>query len=79
MKSICGYKVYAISVNNIQCLNCEYWEFTEKDTPPRFQVSVIQGTASIKTWIGGHSMTWSKIQFKQFGVNNNVATTGHKL
>ena len=69
-----AWKVNSISISDVEYLLCEHWEYKDNE-PRRFKVFPQQFIVQIKT----QNMEIKNIKIMQFGINNNTATTGHKL
>ena len=69
-----NWKVNTISVSDAEYLLCEHWE-NSGDTSKKFKVHPQEFTVQIKA----PNLTLNNMKIFQFGVNNNRATTGHKL
>ena len=76
-----GRKVHCASVDDIDHITCEHWRKDRLNEPQKtFVVKVEECTVhpSIPAY-GGVPMSFGAVKISQFGVNSNIATTGHKL
>lgn len=70
-----GRKVRTVSVDDVDHIICEHIG----DDPASFKLKPETDTVAISFHMMGQKQTIGRIRIKQFGVNSNVATTGHKL
>ena len=78
-----GYKVRTVSAADVEYILCEHWE-GKKDIhgnilpPKKFKVYLEKSSAAMTINMHGINVT-TPIKIHQFGLLNNIATTGHKL
>ena len=74
-----GHKVHTVSIDDCDHMLCEHWP-RDKDKPPRyFCLHEIKESVIAQYPFMGKQTTLGNINITQFGVNSNIATTGHKL
>ena len=73
--------VHCASVEDIAHITCKYWrKDIEKESQKKFIIKVDEYTVHQSTSVfGGTKMLLGVVQISEFGVNSNIATTGHKL
>ena len=69
-----NWKLNAICNSNVEYLLCEHWE-TNGNLSHQFKVYPHQFTVKISAF----NVTLSNMKIIWFRINNNRATTGHKL
>ena len=76
-----GRKVHCASVDDVDHITCEHWRKDRLNEPQKtFVVNVEECT--VHPSIPAHGdvpMSFGAVKISQFGVNSNIATTGHKL
>ena len=78
-----GYKVRTVSAADVEYILCEHWE-GKKDVhgnilpPKKFKVYLEKSSADMTINMHGINVT-TPIKIDQFGLLNNISTTGHKL
>lgn len=82
-KNYNGKKVYTININDIEYMLCEHW-LEKKDREAgkkakQFKLFPEETTVMINLPLAGQKLNVGGFKIKQFGVNSNIATTGHKL
>jgi hypothetical protein len=82
-KNYNGKKVLTVSVDDIKDMLCEHWlEKKEREagkTAKKFRLVPEEDSVVINLPITGQKLDIGGFKIRQFGVNSNIATTGHKL
>jgi len=79
-KNYDGKKVLATSVDDIDHMLCEHWKSEkEGEAPVQFKLKPETDSVVISLPVHGRNVSVGGIKITQFGVNSNIATTGHKL
>jgi hypothetical protein len=79
-KNYDGKKVIAVSGDDCEHMLCEHWEAEkEGEMPARFKLKLEDDSVIINMPIQGETVSIGGVKISQFGVNSNIATTGHKL
>ena len=79
-----GKVVNTVSVDDVEYIVCEHWEGKkgkngEMIPPKRFKLLPEKDTVEIKLTLHRKPLLFQKIRMTQFGIQVNIATTGHKL
>jgi len=76
-----GYKVYTVEACGVEQIICEYSKKNETDSTRTFVLPTKSFDVTVKFPIG-HGRRFLKLarsKIMQFPINNDLATTGHKL
>ena len=76
-----GYKVNTVDAADVEMIQCDFTKKKETDTTKTFNLSTKTFEVTIKVPInnGTNFIKLSKCKILQFPLNNDLATTGHKL
>ncbi len=76
-----GYKVNTVEAADVEYIQCEFSKKKETDATRMFKVSMKTFEVTIKLPVnqGKDFIKLSKCKILQFPLNNDLATTGHKL
>ena len=74
-----GYKVNTVSIDDVEYILCQHLKENENDRPRYFRLIPENNTVTVTLKIFGQKIQIGGINATQFGVNSNIATTGHKL
>ena len=74
-----GRKVFVANIDDCSEMICAFPRKNEEDPEKIFKLVPDEDSAIISLQMYGNKVTIGGIKMKQFGVNNNIATTGHKL
>ena len=76
-----GYKVYTVEASDVDQIVCEHAKKNEKEESRTFVLPIKSFEVTVKFPIG-HGRRFLKLsrsKIMQFPINNDLATTGHKL
>jgi hypothetical protein len=75
-----GFKVFTVEAADVDYIVCEHSKANDNEVPRIFHLPTRSFEVSIKFPIGGNKFfKLSKCIINQFPINNDLATTGHKL
>jgi hypothetical protein len=75
-----GYKVFTVEAANVDYIVCEHSKANDNEVSRIFHLPSRSFEVSIKFPLGGNKFfKLSKSIITQFPINNDLATTGHKL
>ena len=76
-----GYKVYTVEACDVDQIVCEHSKKNEKEESRTFVLPIKSFDVTVKFPIGNgrQFLKLSRSRIMQFPINNDLATTGHKL
>jgi len=76
-----GFKVQTVNANDVQFILCEHYKKNLDDPPKTFKLPTALFSVTTKLPLRDKKsfLTMAKSRIEQFPINNDLATTGHKL
>jgi len=74
-----GRKVFVANIDDCSEMVCALPKKNGEDTETIFKVVPEEEAATVFLHMYGSTVSYGGFKIKQFGVNNNIATTAHKL
>ena len=74
-----GRKVFVANIDDCAEMTCAFPRKNNDEPEKIFKLTPEEDSAVISLQMHGNVVTIGGLKMKQFGVNNNIATTGHKL
>ncbi len=76
-----GFKVQTVEAMDVEYILCEHSPKNQNDPPKTFKLPTRLFQVTVKFPLGDNKkiFTMEKSRIEQFPINNDLATTGHKL